>query len=135
MVSRIHPAAFSNNLISSSSRTSGVRKSYDLHNISPNELDDYTLDLYKSGQITLKQRLAFVPLKTIEFEKANQASAGSAAPGGRSRVWSDPDRKRDMISAWKATQQDERANGADERTLQSTQDAIRLLEQLAGKNF
>lgn len=114
--------------------TQNSNKTYDIHNISPTEMDDYSLSLFNSGQINLKQRLAFVPLKTDQLDKSTSGTS-TAQIQYRQRVWSDPDRKRDMLTAWKQTLQDQMAGGADSSSLQITRDAIRLLEALDKQNF
>lgn len=112
-ISAIHPAA-------ASLPSHGGPLNYDIHNMSPNEMDALSLALFNRGEITLKQRLPFVPLQTEQGTRLQYYS----------RVWEDPDRKRDMLAEFNQVLQDQINGGAGKASIDSTREAIALLEKL-----
>lgn len=100
---------------------------YDIHNISPNEMDALSLYLFNKGEISLKERLAFVPLDTRPL---SQTLGEEVHLQYYSRVWENPDRKRDMLSEFKHVLQEEIRGNVGKQNIDFTRRAIAVLERL-----
>jgi hypothetical protein len=101
---------------------------YDLHNISPKELDNLTLDLFKKGEISLKDRLPFIPL---DMTKLSGSAEKQVHVKYYSKVWDDPNRKRDMLAAYRSVLQEQISDHDTQQNIQMTKNALTLLENLA----
>ena len=101
--------------------------SYDIHNISPNEMDALTLAMFKRGEISLSERLPFIPVDT---KRMGQAAGEEVLFHYYSRVWDDPDRRRDMMREFKSILQDQTQDNDSQMNIHATKDALSLLERL-----
>lgn len=101
--------------------------SYDIHNISPREMDKLSLEMFQRGEITLRERLAFLPLDT---ERLAQETGQDVQIKYYSRVWDDPDRKRDMLLEFSHILKDQIRDGDSPKNIEGTRRAITLLKQI-----
>ena len=101
--------------------------SYDIHNISPREMDKLSLEMFQRGEITLRERLAFLPLDT---ERLAQETEQDVQIKYYSRVWYDPDRKRDMLLEFSHILKDQIRDGDSPKNIEGTRRAITLLKQI-----
>jgi hypothetical protein len=99
---------------------------YDIHNISPKELDELTLQMFKNGEINLKDRLPFIPLDTNIDGKNTHLKYYS-------RVWDNIDMKRDMIKEFTQILKEQISDKDDQMNIKMTRDAIALLERIDKK--
>ncbi len=102
-------------------------KSYDIHNMSPNEMDKLTLDMFNRGEISLKERLPFAPLDT---KRLSQISGQDVSIKYYSRVWDDPDRKRDMVLEFNSILKEQVSDNDNQQNINVTQGALSLLKQM-----
>jgi hypothetical protein len=99
---------------------------YDVHNISPKELDKLTLQMFKNGEIKLKDRLPFIPLDTkIEGKNIHVKYY--------SRVWDNKDMKRDMIMEYTKILQEQISDNDSQMNIIFTKEALALLERIDKK--
>lgn len=112
------------NSLTASAASQGRQLNYDIHNMSPNELDALTLDMFKKGEITLKQRLPFISIEQV---------AGEGFHTRYRRVFEDPDRKRDMLLEYNGVLQDKINGGDSKGSIDVVRDAIALLEKMNRK--
>jgi hypothetical protein len=101
--------------------------SYDIHNISPREMDKLTLEMYQRGEITLRERLPFIPLDT---ERLARESGQDVQIKYYSRVWDDPDRKRDMLLEFNLILKDQIRDGDSLQNIEVTRNTIALLKRI-----
>ena len=101
--------------------------SYDIHNISPREMDKLSLEMFQRGEITLRERLAFLPLDT---ERLAQETGQEVQIKYYSRVWDDPDRKRDMLLEFSHILKDQIRDGDSPKNIEGTRRTITLLKQI-----
>ncbi|OPY64936.1 MAG: hypothetical protein A4E62_02783 [Syntrophorhabdus sp. PtaU1.Bin002] len=101
--------------------------SYDVHNISPNEMNRLTLEMFNRGEITLKERLPFIPMNTKDL---SQVSGQEVHIKYYSRVWDDPDRKRDMIFEFSNILKEQARDNDSQQNINVTQDALSLLKRI-----
>lgn len=101
--------------------------SYDIHNMSPHEMDRLTLEMFNAGEITLKERLPFVPLDTGRLV---EVSGQSVHIKYYSRVWDDPSRKRDMLLEFSSILKEQIRDNDDQLNINVTQGALSLLKRI-----
>ena len=101
--------------------------SYDIHNISPREMDKLTLEMFQRGEITLRERLPFLPLDT---ERLAQETRQDVQIKYYSRVWDDPDRKRDMLLEFNNILKEQLRDGDSLQNIEVTRNAITLLKRM-----
>ncbi len=118
------------NLTSANSNTAPRGSSYNIHNMSPNEMDQMTLEMFNRGEISLKERLPFVPLP---LDRLSQELGQEIHLKYYSRVWDDPNRKRDMLSEFESILRDQVRDSDIQQNISSTQSAISLLKQIEQK--
>ncbi len=99
----------------------------DIHNISPNEMDAITLTLFKNGEISLKERLPFVPLETNQL---NTHSGQKISIGYYSKVWDNPDKKRDMKVEFEKILQEQITRNESMENITFTRNALALLDRI-----
>ncbi len=101
--------------------------SYDIHNISPREMDKLTLEIFRRGEITLRERLPFL---TLDTERLAQETGQDVQAKYYSRVWCDPDRKRDMLLEFSNTLKEQLRDGDSPQNIEATRNAITSLERM-----
>lgn len=102
--------------------------SYDIRNISANELDSLTMSLFQRGEISLDERLAFTPNYNIT-QHSKELIKGSDKHYF-SCLWESPNCKRDMLDFFRQTLSNQFDNKEDSSTINFTRSAISLLEYL-----
>jgi hypothetical protein len=95
--------------------------------MSPNEMDKLTLDMFNRGEISLKERLPFVPLDT---KRLSQISGQDVSIKYYARVWDDPDRKRDMVLEFNSILKEQVSDNDNQQNINVTQGALSLLKQM-----
>ena len=106
--------------------------SYNIHNMSPNEMDQMTLKMFNRGEISLKERLPFVPFP-LDTDRLSQELGQEVHLKYYSRVWDDPNRKRDMLSEFESILMDQVRDNGSQQNISITQSAISLLKQIEQK--
>mgnify|MGYP000963929283 CR=1 FL=1 len=101
--------------------------SYDIHNISPREMDKLTLEMFQRGEITLRERLPFLPLDT---ERLARESGQDVQIKYYSGIWDDPYRKRDMLLEFNLILKDQIRDGDSTQNIEVTRNAIALLKRI-----
>jgi hypothetical protein len=101
--------------------------SYDIHNISPREMDKLTLEMFQRGEISLRERLPFLPLDT---ERLARETGQDVQIKYHSRVWDDPDRKRDMLLEFNNILNGQLRDGDSLQNIEVTRNAITLLKRI-----
>lgn len=101
--------------------------SYDIHNISPREMDKLTLEMFQRGEISLRERLPFLPL---DKDRLAQETGQDVQIKYYSRVWDDPDRKRDMLLEFNNILNEQLQDGDSPQNIEATRNAITLLKRM-----
>ena len=99
-----------------------------IHDMSPNEMDQLSLDMFEHGEMTLRERLPFAPLDTSPLE---DAAGVNISLGYYSQVWDDPDRKRDMARAFRDILSEQIRNGEPQMNIDMTRSALSVLDRIA----
>lgn len=103
--------------------------SYDINNMSPHELANMTQRMAANGEITLKDQLLF---SLVDREKSlSKLLNRDVRVREWSRVFDNPDKRRDMLVEYKTMLQEQKDNGANSDL---TRDAIALLNKMSKKN-
>lgn len=101
-----------------------------LENISPNELETMVCDLYKDGEISLKDTLAFRILDTSNLQVKN---GGSVKIKYASEVWERPNTKRNMLAQYQNMLNEQIKDGDSSQNIEFTRNAINVLKKLERK--
>ncbi len=100
---------------------------FDVHNISPRELAALTARMVENGEISLKEHFLF---SLVDREKSlSKLLNREVRVPEWSKIFADPDTKRDMLAEYKNMLKEQSGSGANKEL---TKEAIALLERLAG---
>ena len=116
-----------NSLKDSASKITKVKRANDIHNISSNEMKNLISNMYQKGEISLKETLAFMPLDTKPLSDHLGKEFNLKY---YSRVWDNPNRKRDMLAEFRNILLEQTKDNVDEKSIEITKGAIALLEQI-----
>lgn len=111
---------------SSSSKSGGSI----LENISPNELEEMVSDLYKQGEITLKDTLAFRNFDTSNLQKS---VGGTVKVKYFSEVWEKPNTKKNMLAQYQNILSEQIKDGDSAQNIEFTRNAVKVLKKLESK--
>lgn len=103
---------------------------YNVHHISPKEMDTLTLNMFNKGEISLRERLAFVPLETTNLSESIGQNVKSQY---NSKIWDDKNRKRDMVMELNNILREQLMNNESKMNIKFTKDALALLKRIDQK--
>lgn len=119
-----------NNAFSANNTTPSIKSNSVLGNISPNELETLVDEMYKKGEITLKDTLAFKPLSTNNLAKDLNVNADKIKIKYFSEVWDNPNTKRDLLTQYKNIFNQQISNGEN---IESSKNGLRVLSIIEKK--
>lgn len=103
----------------------------DFYNASPKDLQNYFAKKVQTGEVSLKEALPFMVLDTTSLE---QKVGKEISLKYASRVWDQPNLKRDMVKEYKSMLEEMKMGNADRKSIELVENAIRLLEKYNGSS-